>query len=625
MRKVLLLLAAALVGTLQASADIRPRHTFKKWTQSDGSTITVRRVDNSRYFFYVTKDGKTLLPNEKGDLCYTKISNGTVVNTEQPAQEAKALTTLSLNAVGTTGNAAEVAAAFENAYPTNYLPGYATRATASTADGLGRYGLSGGGTVSSIGQPTIPIIMAEFSDKQFQDTINAEKLNRMFNEAGYHDEANCVGSVRDYFLSQSNGLFAPTFNVVAKVQLSNGYAYYGADSKSGTTDARKYDFAQEALNLAAAQGVDFSKYTVDGAVPNVAIYYAGPGQQSSFEEGCDDYLWARFSTRSFTVNGTKISSFFMGNELLQYYQKADGSAEYSDANKEFPIPQSAMIDGIGVFCHEFSHALGLPDAYYTGSNQTIYDTLNTMYYWSIMDYGQYALTTGYTPIGYTAYERSFMGWLDVKELDSAQVAKLYAFDDERVGDDEVQAYVIRNDANDKEYYILENRQPSTWYPAAMGHGLLITHIDYNTTSWSNNVINNVPSHQRYAYVPADNSKAVKSTKDLKGDLFPGTTESAEFTDDTTPASSVFTTTNGGKLGKPVYDITEADGIITFTYLDKSLTGIKHAVTNSDNTCGIFSLDGRRVDGTVSDGKVSGVAPGLYIVNGKGKAKKVLVK
>ena len=62
------------------------------------------------------------------------------------------------------------------------------------------------------------------------------------------------------------------------------------------------------------------------------------------------------------------------------------------------------INGIGTFCHEFSHCLGLPD---------LYDTVNSgqdgMGNFDVMDQGNYA-GSSFCPVGYSAYEKMACGW-----------------------------------------------------------------------------------------------------------------------------------------------------------------------------------------------------------------------
>lgn len=616
MNRLFLTLAICLLTALQAVANVPSLRRSLTRHQSDGTTITVSRIGNAFYGFYSTTDGMALLANADGDLCYTTLSDSGLVVTPVVAHESDARTADELQTVANAATSEAALTLLQSIFPINYtastgtMPSISTQSfNVSTADGVGAYGKSANGIISSIGSPVVPVIMAEFSDNSFQDTITIEKYTRWFNEEGYADEPNCVGSVRDYFLSQSNGLFSPTFVVLGKVKLSQPQAYYGQNTSS-SSDRYKFVFVQEVLDSAVAAGFDFTDYLVDGKVPNVAIIYAGPGEQSSFEDGCDDYIWAHYNTRSFTAGGISFSSYLAANELLQSY------------NSEGTVVTGARIDGIGVFTHEFCHVIGLPDFYYTGSNATIKDTLLILKYWSIMDYGEY-YADGYAPTGLLAYERSTMGWLNIQELIEAQAATLYPFGHEDEGNT---AYLIRNSNCNTEYYILENRQPDTWYPSVMGSGMLITHVDYSASAWSGSNINNTPSHLRFTYVPADNTKTV-SRSSLMGDLYPGTTNSTSFTDGTTPASTVYNGTSG-YLGKPIYNIAESDeGIITFSYLDESLTGIStvDAAAHSAAPAQAYTADGRRVS-TLSAGEgAESLAPGIYIVRTQGNVQKIKVK
>ena len=72
-------------------------------------------------------------------------------------------------------------------------------------------------------------------------------MTRYLNEEGYQDEKYAIGSVRDYFVSQSDSLFQPTYKVVAKVRADKGYAYYGKDS-GNSIDVNITALIQEALN-----------------------------------------------------------------------------------------------------------------------------------------------------------------------------------------------------------------------------------------------------------------------------------------------------------------------------------------------------------------------------------------
>lgn len=606
MKKLYLTALMAVFFALTANATA-PWRRVRVVRQPDGTSLRVTAMANGRYITYATEDGLALVRESDGRFCYARTSGGTLASTGVTAHSA---------ALRSAAEKAEIAACslpqteaaelLEALHPMGTVT-RVSRSAASTSDGLGKYKQSGGGLLGSIGSPVVPVVMVNFADRTFQDTITMSKVSRFFNEEGYHDEAGTPGSVRDYFVDQSQGLFTPTFEVVDSVTLSKNYAYYGANSTSGSIDQKDTEFMSEALNL-AAQKVDFSQYATSGQVPAVILMFAGPGEQNSFETGSANYLWAKHKSRTVSVNGGKASvrSVLMANELLQSY-----GSDPEDV-------RDSHMEGIGLYCHEFGHVLGLPDFYYTGSNTTIYDTLRTMGYWSIMDYGEY-YNNGYAPPGYTAYERSTLGWLDVQELTEAQFVQLYPYGRESEG---ATACLIRNEENNREYYLLENRQHGKWYPAGMGKGMLVIHVDYDASAWSSNRVNNDPQHQRYAFVPADNRKegyqpdgltVAEFWKGYRADLFPGVQDVTSFTDDTTPAMTFYNGT-AKKAGKPLYNISLSDdGVISFSFIDSSLTGIQSAsVDGQDGEAqAAYTLDGRRV------GSLKNAAPGIYILpNGK---------
>ncbi len=593
------LLVALLVAQLAiATPPIRRTYTHK---QSNGEVLKVQKHGNGHFVMYTLEDGTPLLANDKGDLCYVVAQDGravastTLASTKGLRVKSEFLT-----------SSVEVANLLHTAYtPVVTAPMTRTSRTTSS-NGFGSYGVSASGSVKSVGTPTIPVVMVQFKDKKFDENTTKEKLTRLFNEKGYADERNAVGSVKDYYESQSEGLFVPSFDVVGMVTLDQGYAYYGKNGSGGSIDTNSRTFVKEAIQKAINAGVDFSKYATNGAVPLVSLYYAGPGEHSSFEDGCENYLWAHYSEMSnMTLGGVKFNSYFVGNEIFQYY----AYDEYGDL-----VVTSAEIDGIGIFCHEFSHALGLPDFYYTGNNETIAERLLTMSYWSVMDYGQYAYD-GYAPVPYTAYERSFLGWLKITELTEEHrgLVELPGIDTDS---ETPKAYLVRNPNNSKEYYILENRQPSTWHPTFLGSGMLVLHVDYDANAWYYNRPNNEENRQRMSYVPADNLKQDASTmvgwNDYKGDLYPGISQNFNLTSSSIPA---MTLNVGGMLEKPIYDISETDGIVTFYYLqDKETTAISSPVINSLTNQSIYDLSGRKLHGPTQKGTI-------YVKDGN----KILVK
>ena len=594
MKKITLSLLLTLFVAQLAIATPPLRRTFTH-KQSNGELLTVRKHGNGHFVMYTLENGMPLLANDKGDLCYIieqggrAVASSTLASASMTAPKSQTYMTSS----------SEVAEMLSSTFAP-VTEKQTRNAAAINANGLGTYGVSASGSVQSIGAPTIPVIMVEFADKKFAEGTTPEKLTRLFNEKGYADEPMAAGSVKDFFETQSFGLFVPSFDVVASVVMDNGYAYYGKNSSNGSIDNKRRDLVKEAIQKAINAGVDFNKYTTNGEVPLVSIYYAGPGEHSSFEEGCEDYLWAHYAgLGSTTIEGVKFKSYFVGNEIFQ---------DYALDEEDNIIITGAQLDGIGIFCHEFSHALGLPDFYYTGSDARLANELLTMSFWSIMDYGQYAYD-GYAPVPYTAYERSFLGWLEITELTESMKGevKLPCIDTET---DAPKAYMIKNPANAAEYYLLENRQKTTWHPGFLGTGMLVLHVDYNASAWKNNGPNNSENRPGMTYVPADNRKQDTGTytgwNDFKGDLYPGIAQNFNLTSTSIPATTLYT---GGMLEKPVYDISEADGVITFYYLqDKETTAINAPSLDVTPQQSAYDLSGRRI--------AQPTQGGIYIRDGK---------
>ncbi|MCQ2266540.1 MAG: M6 family metalloprotease domain-containing protein [Bacteroidaceae bacterium] len=515
----------------------------------------------------------------------------------------------------------------------------------SSSDGLGTYGQScptGVGRVKTIGEVVLPVLMVEFEDIKFQETTTAEKLSRQLNEAGYSDvdyksgktEYASSGSVRDYFLSQSRGMFSPSFEVVGKVTLTRSQAYYFASGKDeftgyDTHDMRTYTFIEEAIKMAQDAGVDFSSYvrndnatnygTSTRAVPMVSLYCAGYGEADTGSalnyynkttEG-SDMPWPHYTALvneektdfGRTYNGVKFMSYFIGNELSATLgQGADGKVYIANS----------FLCGIGTFVHEFGHALGLPDFYCT--NGSVEKGTPSM--WSVMDHGSY-YNESYVPVGYLAYERILCGWQKYTVLGTnARQCQLYAYTDEEAPEDADMVYVIKNPSSLKEYYVLENRRgDDVWYPKKMGNGLLVNHVYFDYNAWERNTLNNVASTLRYTILPADGQwqGPEVSGNAYRNDLFPGVTGTyKELTDTSTPQKATCYAGTKKVMQRPLYNIARVGKVLTFDYIKNfTLEGINSAVGESNATSTeTYSLDGRRLKSGAA------LAPGVYVQDGR---------
>jgi M6 family metalloprotease-like protein len=502
-----------LVCSLMASPVYRVTKTIR---QSDGTSLTVTRVGADHLLYYITSDGVPVFPNDSEDYCYAEFDNdGNVVASATVAHEA------TMRTVAESHVASQNSEAFYD-----YI----------RMRGVSRYGVGNlsSASVKSKGDVRIAVILAEFQDLSFAEGNDEQRFYDHFNASSYTQEGG-AGSVRDYFIAQSDSLFRPSFDIVAKVKVSRDHDYYGKNQ--GSSDVRSTAYMAEATDSAIAKGVDFSKYLNDKGELFVIVIYPGHGEQVSGES---DQIWASYYySMSHQFENVRLTSGLVMDELADY-----GAGE--------------MFDGIGTLCHEFSHALGLPDFYNTTSATNIFG----MDAWSIMDYGQYC-NMSRTPVGYTSYEREFMGWLKIDTLydvkQKVAIAPLHSQGKNR-------AYRILNSADEtgNEYYLLENRQNSPWYMKLYGEGMLVLHVDYNANAWSSNSVNNKVSRQRMTIIPADNTLTRISSKasDYKGDPFPGLKNVTELSSTTTPSTKVYT---GGCLDIRLKDIREVNDTIYFYY------------------------------------------------------------
>ena len=462
--------------------------------------------------------------------------------------------------------------------------------SASGENGMGNLGTSGQGVVPSIGEPCIPVIMVAYADLDFQEGTDCTKVSRFLNETGYADELLAKGSVADYFRACSYGNFVPRFDVVAKVTLKNGYKHYGAHQGS-LNDAHVTDLVKEAVELACAQGVDFAPYAVDGRAPIVSIIHAGPGEHEDYGDDCDDYVWAHFRPMTIPADGVSFASYIINNETLRYFKGG--------------VVEKEPMTGIGTFCHEFGHALGLPDMYDTNGE---YDgKADTPGYWDIMDY-QF-MYDGYRPTSYSAYERSMLGWLQIKPLKENGEYTLMPLDGTAT-EGSVQAACVVNPQNPSEYFIFENRRKSDFYASSyLGEGMLVWHVDYSATLWNQNRVNTDAALQHVQVVPADGQwqsvKDVNLTDDAgkrytyPGDLFPGYEEVTAF-DGLTAKFHL------GSLEDAIHGIkVNDDGTVSFYF--SSATGIANIPADSVPHTMIYDIQGRRLQALPRYG--------LYIMDG----------
>ena len=394
------------------------------------------------------------------------------------------------------------------------------------------------------------VILMQFTDKKFQSANNQAKYNDVLNKENY-STGNFKGSVADYFKAQSGGIFELEFDVVGPYTAKNYFAYYGKDSGGEGNDQHPDELVVEAVKAANAS-VNFKDYDWDDddEVDQVFILYAGQGQADG---GSSNTIWPHMydlesTEMALTLDGVKINTYACSNE----------------------VDTSNNIEGIGCFCHEFSHCMGFPDFY-----DTSYSGWFGMGDWDLMCSGSYN-GSAFRPAGYTAYEKWMSGWLEPIELtDDIEVKNLKAISE---GGD---AYILYNSGHRDEYYMIENRQQTKWDTALPGKGLMITHVDFDKTIWEeNNPNTKVTSsdvaeyaqygitihqndHQRCTLIRANNSSSEYSSA---GDVYPYGTKNS-LTATTTPKASLYNKNASGTkvMEKGITKITQNNGEISFVF------------------------------------------------------------
>lgn len=438
------------------------------------------------------------------------------------------------------------------------------------------------------------IILAQFADMKFADKHDAALYTRIANEEGF-SAYGFMGSIKDYFKSQSNGQFEIDFDVAGICKLQHPYAYYGRNNSSGD-DVRPGEMVAEACLWAHGQGVDFSKYDWDGdgEVDEVFVVYAGHGE-ASYDDDANTiwphmyYLSESDYGKSLKLDGVTVDTYACSCEL-------DGLGN---------------LDGIGTFCHEFSHCMGFPDLY-----DTSYSGWFGMGDFDLMCSGSYNHES-LCPAGYSAYEKAQCGWLTFKDV--TDIEKETAVTGLKALADNGDAYIIKNKGHEDEYYILENRQNTGWDSYLPAQGLMITHVDYDADIWNWNMPNTkdeyedangatkTNDHQRLTIFRAGNSSSAYGDA---SDLYPyGTND--RLTASSKPAATLYNTNSDGSkyMHVAINDITIAsDGTASFTLSKEEHSGASEdpdtPVIPSGSTMLYESFD--KCTGTGgNDGKFSG--------------------
>ena len=436
MKKLIISLGLILLTCFGASAIIAPKTPYK-YTQPDGSTITLVNHGDEFHSWTTTPDGTVVAIDKDG--FFRPVSNA------QAAMKPSA-------------------AALQ------------MRAQAEAIRNAARQSAMGMGSKKFI------VVLVEFSDLTFTVSNAGTAFSNLLNQEGYSANGG-TGSARDFYISQSLEKFTPTFDVYGPVKVSKNYAYYG-EQQGSTHDMHPDEAFFEAVQKLDSS-VDFSQYDNDnnGVIDNFFFYYAGHNQaEGGGVNTIWPHQWSFYNYQASLFDGKRLGSYACTSE----YRGSSGTS----------------MAGIGTFCHEFGHVIGLPDFYDTDYES--HGSARTIYSFSTMCNGPY-LNNGRTPSNFTALERNMLGWADFPTQIST--AQKLTIDPVSTGT----AYYTATDVKD-EIFIVECRDGKGW-DRYLPTGMVVYHMDRSknvchdgvtaSAMWNGNSINAYEQHPCYYVIPSN--------------------------------------------------------------------------------------------------------------------------
>lgn len=320
-------------------------------------------------------------------------------------------------------------------------------------------------TASATGEWVIPIIRVAFTDSALIHPASALEQS-LFDTTGSQPD----GSMTDYWLWASGGRLRVRGEVVATIQLEHDRYYYSFDGYGLTSIATPNNsagLARDAARLADPL-VDWTRFDRDrdGFVDMLWIVHAGPGAETN---GVRRNLW---SITSMLSSGWSNSGVHVTQDLLQ------GSVnQYMRVDRFTILPElSGVRPGelaeIGIFCHEFGHALGLPDLYDTSSLGGAANSGPGV--WSLMSTGTYGADgrSPQRPTNLGAWPQIFLGWADrVRPVQDSTVTL------RPIAEGGPVLELWCNGENGPEHFLLEQRSRLGFDRDLPGEGVLAYQID----------------------------------------------------------------------------------------------------------------------------------------------------
>jgi M6 family metalloprotease-like protein len=351
------------------------------------------------------------------------------------------------------------------------------------------------------------------------------------------------GSLKDYYQTVSYGAVTITPANESSGVVNDGIigwldlsAYYSSHPNpwGPYTNVNRY-ITKRALQVGDAF-INFADYDTDGngsiSSDELHIIIVVAGFERSFSDVSSPAVWAHNSDLSGIVGAPTLDGKVI----------ADGSRKgsYSQVG-EFLATSPNHILTMGVLAHEFGHDLRWPDLYdIDHSSSGVGD-------WSLMGTGLWngLAIPGDSPAFPDAWSRWYQGWITpttisgysygqaITQVESSSSAYLL-----RTNTDAVDWLYLEN-SGQGEFFLVENRQLTSYDSALPGCGLLVWHVD--ETVRYDDYANANEKHPLLKLIEADGLYELSSGVDQgdSGDPYPGNTSNRALSVYTTPNSTLY--------------------------------------------------------------------------------------
>jgi len=523
-------------------------------SQPDGTTFNLRQWGDERISGFESEDGYTILLDEVTQtwLYAEKLEDGSL----KPS---------SLH-VGIDLPTPDIPKHLRPTPPTIIEP----EVPATDGTSVKQLGKTVAATVAPVsGTRNIPVILVNFADTNF--THSPESFTTLLFGTSNN-------SMKDYYheVSYNNLTVSPgSAGVIGPVTVSKSHNYYGQDL-SGVKDYWGADMVYEAVRAADAK-INFAEYDQNGdcIVDNVIIVHQGTGQEAS----PNNYdIWSKQWTLSGSKQAGRLNypGAYTTNDLCPSggYMKVDTFTIQPEINSD-----GGMIT-IGIFAHEYGHALGLPDLYDYG-----YDS-EGVGNWSLMAGGSYMKTsrTGDSPAHLDAWSKYKLGWVTPTQVNGTMINEPIM-----AASSSANVYqLLQGTPESGEYFLVENRQKTGFDAGLPGSGLLVWHVDGNRVSNRSRINDNqcIPAlsnctstHYAISLEQADGSWQLEKNLSSgdQNDPFPGSLNKTLFSAATSPNSNLW---NGTPSNVNISNISPSGQTMTATL---SVTDCSYALTSRSTT------------------------------------------